>query len=161
MGSIICSSRARVSLSCKCFGPLASAVMKGRLMSVSRSVERSILAFLGGLFEPLQGHLVAGKINPLLLLEFSHDPLNQHVINVVAAQVRVAVGGLDFDDTLADFQNRNVKGAAPEVVNGNRLVLLLVKAIGQRRRRRLIDDSRNLKPGDLSGIFPWPAAVSR
>ncbi|OPY06325.1 MAG: hypothetical protein A4E67_01531 [Syntrophaceae bacterium PtaB.Bin038] len=39
------SSLARVSFIRRCFGPEASAVMKGRLMSVSMAVESSILAF--------------------------------------------------------------------------------------------------------------------
>ena len=39
------SSLARVSLTLRCFGPLASAVMKGRLMSVWVALDSSILAF--------------------------------------------------------------------------------------------------------------------
>ena len=44
MSSIIASSFDRVSFSTKCLGPLASAVMNGRLISVSIVVESSILA---------------------------------------------------------------------------------------------------------------------
>ncbi len=43
--STSCSNFARDSFICRCFGPLASAVMNGRLMSVSITVESSILAF--------------------------------------------------------------------------------------------------------------------
>ena len=39
------SNFARVIFICRCFGPLASAVMNGRLMSVSMTVESSHLAF--------------------------------------------------------------------------------------------------------------------
>ena len=42
---IICSSFARDSLICMCFGPLASAVRNGRLISVSITDDSSILAF--------------------------------------------------------------------------------------------------------------------
>ena len=45
IGSTICSSFARVSLMFMCLGPEASAVMKGRLISVSIVEESSILAF--------------------------------------------------------------------------------------------------------------------
>ncbi len=45
MSSTICSKRARVSFICRCLGPEASAVTNGRLISVSSSVESSILAF--------------------------------------------------------------------------------------------------------------------
>ena len=44
MSSTIDSSFARVSFLTRCFGPPASAVMKGRLISVSMVVESSILA---------------------------------------------------------------------------------------------------------------------
>jgi hypothetical protein len=43
--AVICSKFARVSFSCKCFGPLASAVIYGRLISLSNKVDSSILAF--------------------------------------------------------------------------------------------------------------------
>src|SRR3972149_1502787 len=42
---IICSILLRVSLSWRCLGPVASAVMNGRLISVSITEESSILAF--------------------------------------------------------------------------------------------------------------------
>ena len=50
MSSTICSNRARVSFIVRCFGPVASAVMNGRLISVSSSVESSILAFSAASF---------------------------------------------------------------------------------------------------------------
>ena len=43
--STSCSSFGRVSRMFRCFGPEASAVMNGRLMSVSWALESSILAF--------------------------------------------------------------------------------------------------------------------
>ena len=46
--------------------------------------------------------------------------------------MRVAVGRLDLDDAFADLEDRDVEGAAAEVVDGDRLVLLLVEAVGER-----------------------------
>ena len=40
-----CSSLARVSLTTKCLGPLASAVIYGKLTSVCAELDNSILAF--------------------------------------------------------------------------------------------------------------------
>ena len=48
--STSCSNFARVSFICRCFGPLWSAVMNGRLMSVSITVESSIFAFSAASF---------------------------------------------------------------------------------------------------------------
>ncbi len=48
--STSCSSLARVSFSTRCLGPEASAVMKGRLISVSSVVDSSHLAFSAASF---------------------------------------------------------------------------------------------------------------
>ncbi|OQC18509.1 MAG: hypothetical protein BWX70_03499 [Verrucomicrobia bacterium ADurb.Bin070] len=48
--SVSCSSLARVSVTVKCLGPLASAVMKGRLMSELAAEESSHLAFSAASF---------------------------------------------------------------------------------------------------------------
>ena len=49
-GCVSCSSLARVSVMLRCFGPLASAVMNGRLTSVCSTVESSIFAFSAASF---------------------------------------------------------------------------------------------------------------
>jgi hypothetical protein len=72
---------------------------------------------------------------------------------VVAAQVGVAVGGLDLDHPLADLEHRDVEGTATEVIDDDGLVLLLVETISQRSRRRLVDDARHLETRDLPGVF--------
>ena len=106
------------------------------------------LGLLRRLPEPLQRHPVLAEIDPLALLELRDDPLDDALIEVVAAEVRVAVGGLHLDHALADLEDRDVEGAAAEVVDGDRLVLLLVEAVGQRRRRRLVDDPHHLEAGN-------------
>ncbi len=50
MSSTSCSNFARVSFRTRCFGPAASAVMNGRLISVSSTVESSIFAFSAASF---------------------------------------------------------------------------------------------------------------
>ena len=56
-----CSSLARVSFSVEVLGPEASAVMNGRLISVSCVVDSSHLGLLGRLLEALQGHRVLAR----------------------------------------------------------------------------------------------------
>jgi hypothetical protein len=90
---------------------------------------------------------------PLLLLELLGDPVHHALVEVVTAEMRVAVGGLHLEDALADLEDRDVEGAAAEVVDRDRLVLLLVEAVGERGRRGLVDDAQHLEAGDLAGVL--------
>ena len=65
----------------------------------------------------------------------------------------VAVGGLHLHDPFAHFENRNVEGAAAEVVDGNRLVLFLVQAVGERGGRGLVHDAHDLEPCNLACVL--------
>ena len=111
------------------------------------------LRFLRRLFQTLQSHLVLGQIDALIFAELVDDPVDQALIDVVAAEMRVAVGRLDLDYALADLQDRDVERAAAEIVDGDRLILLLVQTIGQRRGGRLVDQSLNFQAGNLACIF--------
>ena len=111
------------------------------------------LGLLRGLAQTLQRHAVLAQIDAVGVLELRDDPLDDALIEVVAAEVRVAVGRLDLDDALADFENRDVEGAAAKVVDGDRLVLLLVEPIRQRRGGRLVDDAHHLETGDAARLL--------
>ena len=90
---------------------------------------------------------------PCSFLNSIGDVVHQGLVPVVAAQMGVAVGGEDLEDPVGDVEDRDVERAAAQVEDGDLLVLLLVEAIGQRRRRRLVDDPRHLQPGDLAGVL--------
>ena len=68
--STIDSSFARVSFFTRCFGPLASAVMKGRLISVSMVCGEFDLRPLGRVAQT-QSHLItlAARVRAFILLE--------------------------------------------------------------------------------------------
>ena len=151
--STSCSNLARVSFICRCLGPVWSAVMNGRLMSVSITVESSILAFSAASFRRCSAMRSLPRSIPSLFLNSRDDPVDDALIEVVAAEVRVAVGGLDLDHAFADFEDRDVERAAAEVEDGDRLVLLLVEAVGQRGRGRLVDDAHDFEAGDLAGVL--------
>jgi hypothetical protein len=75
--------------------------------------------------------------------------------------VVVAVGGLHLDGgeavvVLADFQQRDVEGAAAEVEDQDGLVALalaLVQAVGQGGGGGLVDDAQDVQAGDLAGLL--------
>ena len=97
---------------------------------------------------------------PFSFLNSLGDVVDQHLVEVVAAQVRVAVDALDLEHAFADVQDRDVERAAAEVEDGDLLALLLVEAVGQRGGRRLVDDAHALR-GLLAGcgVFDLPLGV--
>ena len=149
-----------MSLISRCLGSLSIAVMNGTLICVSCVVESSIFAFSACLVEALQGALVVGDVDALVLLELGDQPLDDRLVPVVAAEVVVAGGRLDLEDAVADLEDRDVEGAAAEVEDEDRLVgVLLVEPVGERRRGRLVDDPLDLEAGDLAGVLGRLALV--
>ena len=111
------------------------------------------LGLLSRFLQSLEGHTVLAEIDAVLLLELFGDPVHHALVEIVAAQVGVTVGGLDFEHALPDLEDGDVERAAAQVVDGDRLILLLVHPIGQRGSRRLVDDAQYLEPGDLPGVL--------
>ena len=152
-GAIICSSFARDRRMSRCIGPPAPTVTYGRLMLVSCTLESSIFAFSAASLRRCRAILSLREVDAVRLLELGDHPVDDQVVDVVAAEVRVAVGRDDLHDVVADLEDRDVERAAAEVVDGDDLVLLLVEAVGERRRRRLVDDALDLEAGDAAGVL--------
>ena len=147
------SSLARVSEMTRCFGPVASAVMYGRLISVVAVVDSSIFAFSAASLRRWRACWSFAEVDALVLLELGQQPVDDALVEVVAAEVRVAVGGLDLEDALAELEDRDVERAAAQVVDGDLLVALLVEAVGEGRRGRLVDDPLDVEAGDAAGVL--------
>ena len=97
----------------------------------------------------------AADVDAGVLFELGDQPVHDPVVEVVAAQVGVAVGRDDLDHVLADLEDRDVEGAAAEVVDRDDLLLVaaLVEAVGERGGGRLVDDALDLEPGDAAGVL--------
>ena len=120
------------------------------------------LRLLGRVLEALEDHLVLARRRcPVSFLNSAIEPVDDQVVDVVTAEVRVAVGRDDLHDVVADLEDRDVERAAAEVVDGDDLVLLLVEAVGQRGRGGLVDDALDLETGDLARRPWWPGAGRR
>ena len=111
------------------------------------------LGFLRCLGEALHRLFVLAQIDALIATELLDQPLDDAMVVVVAAEVRIAVGGFDFEDAVADLEDRNVVRAAAEIPDENRLVALFLEPVGERGRRRLVDDAQNVEAGDLAGVL--------
>ena len=125
-----------------------------RQVDLGRGRRRQLdLGLLRGLLEALEGLLVLGQVDALVLLELGQQPVDDPLVEVVAAEVRVAVGRLDLEDALAELQDGDVERAAAQVVDGDLLVALLVQAVGQGGRGRLVDDPLDLEARDPAGVL--------
>src|SRR5207244_264176 len=104
--------------------------------------------------EALERHLVLREVDPLLALELGDHPVDDRLVEVVAAEVVVPVRRLDLEDALAELEHRDVERPAAEVEDENRLVLaLLVEPVRERGRGRLVDDPEDVEAGDLAGVL--------
>ena len=78
---------------------------------------------------------------------------DEQVINVIAAEVSVAVGGNDFKNSIAQFQNRDIKCSPAQVIDGDRAFLFAVQAVSQRSGGRLVHQPQNFQPSDAASVF--------
>lgn len=127
--------------------------MNGKLISVDWAELSSFLAFSHASWRRLQGHGILPQVDALLALEFIGHVVDQHLVDVVATEVAVAVGADDPEDAVGHLQDGDVERPAAEVEHGDLLVPLAVQSVGERRGGRLVDDARDFKPGNLPGIF--------
>src|SRR3989344_9198434 len=63
--------------------------------------------------------------------------------------MRVTISTLHLDDVAPPFEHGDVEGAAAEVEDHYFFILLLIKSVGERGGRRLVDDTQYFKPGYL------------
>jgi hypothetical protein len=108
-------------------------------------------------FRPLRagaagpGGRCAGRCR--FFLELADQVIHHALVEVIAAQEGVAAGRAHLEDAIAHIEDRDIEGAAAQVVHGDDFVLLLVQPVGQRRSGRLVDDAQHFQPGDLAGVF--------
>src|SRR6267378_3026257 len=110
-----------------------------------------------GFAEFLRELAMGRKVDFMLLQDkFVYKSL-QKIVDIVAAEVRVAVGRKYLIDVAVargnEFQDGNIKRAAAEIVDGHATTLFFMQAVGERRGGRLIDEPENLEAGDFAGIF--------
>src|SRR5689334_8375062 len=116
------------------------------------------LGFLRGLLEALQRENVVPEVDALLLLEFVAEIIDKALVEVLAAQERVAVGRqhleLVFAFDLCYLDDGDIERAAAQIVHRDLSVaLLLIQAEGQRGGGRLVDDPLDFQTRDATGVL--------
>ena len=67
--------------------------------------------------------------------------------------MRVAVGRLDFEDSVTQLEDRDVVSPTAKVEDRDLLLLLPLEAVSQRRGGWLVDDPQDVKPGDFACVL--------
>ena len=111
------------------------------------------LGLLGGVLQSLHDHLVGAEIHAVLALELVGHPVDDSLVEVVAAQTVVTGGSQHLEDAVGDLQEGDVERTAAQVEDQNALVVLLVHTVGQSGGGRLIDDTLNVQTGDLARVL--------
>ena len=111
------------------------------------------LRLLRRLFEALERHTVGLQVDVVFLLELGSEVVDDTLVEVIAAQTGIAVGGQHLEHAVADLQQAHVERAAAEVVNQNLVGIVLVKAVGQRGGRRLVDDAQHFEARDAARVL--------
>ena len=116
------------------------------------------LRLLRGLLQALQGDRVVVEVDAVLLFELIGQVLDDLEVEVLAAEERIAVGGEHLELVLAvhlgDFDDRDVERAAAEIEYRDLgVAALLVHAVGEGRRGRLVDDALHVEAGDPARVL--------
>ena len=88
----------------------------------------------------------------MLELEVLEHVLDDLVVEVVPAEMVVAVAGDHLHHAFLDPHDGDVEGAAAEVVDEDALALVLPRLVDQRRSGGLVDDACHLQSGDLASL---------
>src|SRR2546429_3234135 len=105
----------------------------------------------------LREFAVGREIDFIVLENLLVDKGLQKIVNIIAAEMGVAVGGENLIDVAVaggnELENGDVESAAAEIVDGDFAALFLVKAVGECSSSRLIDKAQNLEAGDFAGVL--------
>ena len=101
----------------------------------------------------MKRELVRLQIHVLFLLERIGKVFDNRIVKVFTAKESVAIGRFHFEHAVTNLEDRDVKRAAAEVIDGDSLTIILFHAISERSSSRLVDDAQNFKSCDLAGIL--------
>ncbi len=111
------------------------------------------LGLLSCFLHPLHSHTIFSKINTGGLLELANQIVYDSLIEVIAAQAVVPAGRLDFVNSVAEFQNGNVKRSPAKVKYQDGMIFVPLCTVGESRSGRLVDNTQDLKTGNGARIL--------
>ena len=91
-------------------------------------------------------------IDAVLLFELRRQALRQQIVEVVAAEVVVAVARQHLGDVAFHGHHRDVEGAAAEIVNQRRVPRSVAVAVSQAGGGGLVENAHHFQPGQRAGF---------
>ena len=85
--------------------------------------------------------------------KFGEDPIDECAVDIVAAEMGIAVGREHLEDAFLDAENRNIESAAAEVEHRDVAGRHLVEAVGERRGGRFVHEAHDFKAGEAAGVL--------
>jgi len=100
------------------------------------------------------GPLVLGRVGSGLLLPEVQEMLDHAVVEVFSSEMRVSVGGDDFENAVVDGQEGDVEGSSSEIVNEDVLLARgVIEPVCDGGGGRFVDDSSDIQARDETGVF--------
>ena len=114
------------------------------------------LCLFAGFLQSLVCHRVTLQFKAVLCLEFISNPVHDTVIEVIAAQMAVAVGSSYFEYAVSQIEDGYIECAAAQIINEEAVFLAvfdLVKAVSQRGCGRFVDDTEDIQSCNLACVL--------
>jgi hypothetical protein len=131
----------------------ALCAMNGRLISVSSDDESSCFAFSAASLRRCSAILSFRRSTPCSSENLSARLSTMRWSKSSPPRCVSPFVDLTLKTPSADLEDRDVERAAAEIVDGDALGVLLLEPVGQRGRRRLVDDSLDVEPRDSAGVL--------
>ena len=112
-----------------------------------------LLGLFRFLLQAAHGGGVLGQIDAVRSAELRHSPLNDALVKVIAAQMGIAAGGQHRKGAVLDLNDRNIKGAAAQIVDQDLLGGFVVQAVGHRGGGGLVDDAQNIQARNAARVL--------
>src|SRR6266581_3710873 len=117
---------------------------RGRVMSWN-----SFCATLRSTVSPLASVAGGERCEPCAL----HDPAEEALVEIVAAERGVAVCRHHLEHALRELQDRDVESAAAQIVDGVDALGGIVEPVGDRRRGRFVQEPQHVQAGEPAGVL--------
>jgi len=89
----------------------------------------------------------------VLALELFNQVFLKAEIEIFSSEGGITVGSLDLKDTTRDFEDGNIESSTSKIVNSNDFTVCLVKTESESSSSWFVDDSLDLKIGNLTSIL--------